>query len=280
VSAGCYPSQSASPPEKKQSTERPADEKGDSKLPSDTPNDKSQNATNEGLDIVMVVALGTENPSNRKDLEKNISTLMSSLSSELEKRAEKNARVGLIGSNTGTVSGIAVDTSAFEDAKIPAKQVNFEIAPGDVFVGSLVAGCDSSDSKMADPHKPGEITVCGKKTKIAAHSWTWANEDLFGRLTDFLRPGATRVYLIVASGDALHVEPDAFIATSSEQNKSKRPSVFAIVPESIAGMCNTKNKVATNIMQTVASTKGAKSQFCESDWSRAVDDIVGQIGNL
>lgn len=204
--------------------------------------------------------------------------LQSLLSGIARKVAGRDVRLGLIASQNAAISGVSVPPETMNAfAPGTTREVNFELAPKDAFIGTLVAGCPAETSDLNATHVPGTVTVCSRSVTVPAHSWTWTTEDLKGRLSDFLRPNAKRIYIFVASNDVALMNSKDFVDLVVSQTGGMGAIVLAIIPIGPGVGCNDKNQVATVINEATKLTTGKSFPYCEADWGPFVSPIVGQI---
>lgn len=225
-------------------------------------------------DIVVVVALGNENMDQAASHKNAIQTLLSRLA---QKYQGQDVKLALIASPTASISGVGVALPSSGFAANALSQLSFELAPKDAFLGTLVAGCAASSNNLSSSHAAGSIQVCGAPIPIPAHSWSWAVEDLSGKMSGFLRPGSQRRYIFIGSNDIELVGGDQFVTLTTQQNNSVQPKVFAIVPTSISAPCNQNNKTATQINSAVTRTGGKSYSYCMADWTSSIDDLLRNL---
>lgn len=239
---------------------------------------QTQNATASGaVDVVVVSAIGAENPELRTKNKAAIDKLLAAIVSKMATQATVN--LALIASPNGAVSGIPVTVQA--SGSVPAsriKQVNFEMATKDIFIGTLAAICAKADSNLdEDQHKAGKVTLCKKTVSIPAHSWTWANQDVQGTLATFLRPGAKRIFIFIANNDATVVSPTDFVELSRSSNQGGSSTIFAIAPGTSMTGCNAQNKTATNLSAAASFGGGALLSYCDANWDSHIQKITSNL---
>ena len=222
-------------------------------------------------DVVIVNAIGGENNNQAQLLSSNLASLLSALGQKAS--ANNNLHVALIASPVGSISGVSATLN------VPGgQQINFELAPKDSLLGTIVAGCDANSSSLDSTHSAGSITVCGTSVSIPAHAWSWGVEDLKGKLVSFFRPQAARIYIIIASNDPTIVTGQQFLSMASSQTKGGSVRVYTIVPASSSGgICNTQNKTATVLADASRAANGQTYSYCQADWSSYIANIMQSI---
>ena len=225
------------------------------------------------VDIIFVNAIGGENSNLSQKHKIYLESLLSLIRNKMS--AYSGMNLALIASPTGAVSGVPLSLNPFAGFGADRiKQINFEIATKDLFLGTIVTGCPAGMTDLEeDQHAAGSVKVCNKKLNVPPHSWTWANQDLPGTLHGFLRSGAKRVYVFVSSGDSTIVSPAEFLELAKAQNNGIAPKVYAISPASISGDCNSQNTVAQNIGSLVGMTGGANFSYCDQNWNNHILQI-------
>lgn len=235
----------------------------------------SPGGTASSLDIVVIVGIGAESSANSAKYSAALDSLLRSLGTKYK---GTDTKIGVIASQAGAVSGVAVAIkSEYGFATGSATQVKFELAPKDAFLATLVAGCAKDASTLTDDHSPGVITVCGEKVNVPPHSWTWTVDDLRGRLSGFLRPGTKREYIFVSSNDAQIIDAATFARIASKQNNNTAAKVFAIAPTASGGDCSNQNLPATILSSAAQSSSGQIYSFCSPSWTSSISSLVGQL---
>lgn len=227
------------------------------------------------IDVVVVSAIGNETPNESQRQEKFFQDFLEALAQKL---AGKNARVAIIASQTAAISGVSVAPQALQGFPQGAtRQINFELAPKDALLGAIVAGCPADKSDLNATHAPGTITVCGQSVANPAHAWTWAVDDVKGKTADFLRAGAKRIYIVVASNDAQIISAKQFLDFTTAQNAGSAPKVHAVIPLDTGAACSDQNRRAT-VEEELARTSGGKAySYCSGDWGALTAQIIDAL---
>ncbi len=225
-------------------------------------------------DVIFVNAIGDEATEYAPAQQQALTNLLTGL---VKKFASEDARLIVFASPTATLSKVSINTDVPGVDKSRVLQVNFEMAPRDAFLGTAVAGCAAADSNLDVEHTAGTITVCSQVITVPEHSWAWGVEDLKGKMETFVRPGARRDYVIIASNDAVLLSADEFAAITKTQNAGQAPRVFLLAPDKIEAPCVDLHKPAFALVSLAQSSGGKAFEFCQSDWTNAVTEIVNAL---
>lgn len=283
----CSPQQSSPEPAKK-NTEADADgskkgdkdkqvqsgtdKKGSVSTDKDGLNNSSSNSIGDNrVDLIVVSAIGDENPDEAQNHKNAISNIVLGLVRKYEKM---DTRLLLIASRTGAISGVG---NSIESDLLTNKnflQLDFELAPAAAFLGTLVAGCEESASNLDSTHAAGTIKVCNTSLDVPSHSWTWTVESLRGKAKDFLRAKSKRVYVMISSNEITFVSAKEFFDIASNQNGGQNPKVFAIAPMDINDSCNSRNRRAQKIEELAKLGSGKVFSFCKSDWTTITKSLI------
>lgn len=268
-------SKSKQPPAKKSPA---TDNSGDQqKLPPDpaSPSASPDPTSLTANDIVIVNAIGSENPSMTAQ-QKSAFTLL--LSSVFKKFSGQNFKVALIASPNAASSEVTASFNSSDGYNASNSiQIAFELESKDAFMGSLVAGCDASSSNLDSSHASGSIKICGETVSIPAHAWTWGVEDLKGRLVGFLRPGSARTYVIFTSKGIDLVPAQQFLSIANKQNNAKAVRVLGVSPQSTSTPCNSQNLRAATLEAAISSSFGKSYPYCQVDWTSLVTQIIKDL---
>ena len=273
----CTPSPSPKPAERGSDEGTKNEEK--SPTPSETPKPIQSTGIDPGpqsdqLDVVIVNAIGSENSDQASRQRDEIKGFLSDLAKLFQNR---DVRIALIGSPNATISGVSTSLdSSLGFTSANSTQLNFELAPKDALLGTLISACSPESTNVDSSHAPGFVTVCGTRVDIPAHSWTWGVDDLKGRLVSFLRPGAKRTFIIFTSNASEVVSGNQFIEIATKQNAQKSVRVFAVAPLAIGETCNNRNKRASAIEEATRNS-GKIYSYCQVSWSKHLTDILSSL---
>lgn len=280
VVTSCVASPSPKPDERKPARDESPDLKPNnqqSNVPGSTqdPLPPPTAAGSNQLDVVIVNAIGGENPDQASRQRDSLKGMLAKLA---QKYRGQDVRFALIASPTASVSGVGVSLdSSTGFTPNNSQQLAFELASKDAFLGTLVAGCSAESSDLDSSHAPGTIKVCGNSVSIPAHAWSWAVDDLKGRLSSFLRPTAKRIYILVASTDVAMVTARQFVDLAAKQSGGNTPRIFAIAPTGAGGVCSDRNQRAAAIEESVKLSSGKIYSYCQSDWVSNIADLVQSL---
>jgi hypothetical protein len=160
-------------------------------------------------------------------------------------------------------------------------------------VAALAAGCAESESDF--PPLSGSSTVgprvCGQDLAAMLgvavpsleHDWLWTLEPLRGKLVDFLRPEARRLYVFVAAGGAALLQPAGFAAMLGAQKQAGKAVVAALAPTAAAtassGICSGVSP--DKLYGEIAKGRGGVAlDFCGASWSAhgaALADLLRSV---
>lgn len=223
-------------------------------------------------DIIFINAIGDEATLYAPAQQAALTSLLTGLVKKFA--ADKEAKLVVFASPSATLSKVSINTDVPGVDKSRVLQVNFEMAPRDALLGTTVAGCAAADSNLDADHTAATIKVCSQTVTVPEHSWAWGVEDLKGKMHTFLRPGARRDYIIVASNDPVLLTASEFLAITKTQNAEETPRVFVLSPITVAAPCTDLHKATFVLSELAQSTGGQAFEFCSTDWSSAIDGII------
>lgn len=267
---------SKQPPAERSADGKPAETgPGTSTVTSSGTNTVTSTGTTAGaLDVVIVSAIGDENPERAASQQKFFQDLLAAVALKI---GATDGRLALLASPTASISNVSVTVEGIGIDPTRVKQIAFEAAPRDALLAPIVAGCDAAASDLESSHQAGNVKVCGQTVPIPPHAWTWGADDLKGQLLGFLRPGARRVYVVVASSEAAVINGSEFLAITSLQNGGIAAKLHAVVPNGAPGSCNDRNLTATNLQAVAQQSGGTVLSFCEADWTPFVQALAGAL---
>lgn len=225
-------------------------------------------------DIIFINAIGDEDTQYAAAQQQALTNLLIGL---VKKFASEDARLVVFASPNATLSKVSINTDVPGVDKSRVLQVNFEMAPRDVLLGAAVAGCAAANSNLDVEHSAGSITVCSQTVGVPEHSWAWGVEDLKGKMEAFVRPGARRDYIMVASNDPVILSESQFADLTKTQNGGQSPRVFVLGPNKIEAPCMDLHRPAFILSALAQSSGGKFFEFCQSDWTNAVTEIVNAL---
>ncbi len=168
------------------------------------------------------------------------------------------------------------------------RAVDLGLEPSKGLIASIVLGCpeSASDFPALTPNSTKGPVICGKDLAMLAgvsvgsleHQWLWELEPLRGKLMDFFRPNARRIYVFVAGGGAGFLTPTQWTDLVAAQPQDKKPVVVSVAPLAMSstGLCSGggPDKVFSALAK---SSGGAAMDFCLANWMTttvATADIV------
>lgn len=242
-----------------------------------TPNNHNNTATDNSSarDIIFINAIGDEATQYAPAQQAALTNLLTGLVKKFA--ANKDVKLVVFASPSATLSQVSINTDVPGVDKTRVLQVNFEMAPRDALLGAAVAGCAVADSNLETEHTASTITVCSQSVTVPEHSWAWGVEDLKGKMQAFVRPGAQRDYIIVASNDPVLLSATEFLAIAKTQNADRSARVFTLSPNTIAPPCTELHKATFVLTALAQSTGGQSFEFCSSDWTSAIDGIINAL---
>lgn len=241
---------------------------------------------NQGLlDVVWVVDNSGSMAEEAAQVRKNFAQFAATVDSR------SDVRIALLSQKVGSENALGDSTGVDLPSALKAaggRQVDAWVGSTDPMALLAAATCKAESTDLADPGFDGTITlrdggsttkICGKSLPIDLFELEFA-ATAPGKLHDFYRPQAKKVFVFVTDDDAEGVDAANFLDLVRDDLGGQDPTIFGFIglDESRAG-CKI-SKVGAAYRDLAEKTGGGVFDICDSDWSANFGKLSADVASI
>lgn len=270
----------------------PAPKSGDNTVTPPVVNEQTETfsiAQNQGMiDVVWVIDNSGSMTEEAQQVRNNFQTFVNSVQSR------SDMHVALLSKSAGSNSSSM--SSASTGVTLPSTALAAGGRQVDAWVGSfdplallaasicaagtttLPASSDDAFITLADERLVAGGTICGQAINIDPFEMELA-PAAFGKLHDFFRPQAKKVFVIVSDDNAQAVTAANFVSLVKPDLGGQTPTIFGFVGISENSSCSISN-VGDDYKALASQTGGAVFDMCAVDWSANFSKLGDNLAAL
>ncbi len=222
------------------------------------------NASSKKVDLVWLIDNSGSMGDEAANVRNNFSSFISTLGSSTDLKLALISSTSTMSSSGGT--GVTLPVSGPNYLQVPTF-----VNSNDALSLAAVATCPNNGPGM----------VCGQPILTPGFGFDpeFDGVNPSGKLVNFFRSDAHRVYVVVTDDEAYDVNESNFLSLVTPYSFNRRPTVFAFIGKVSQADCHISRR-GTAYESLAATTGGETFDICEKNWQPHFAKLTSSVENI